>query len=111
MTIRDEIRKMIELGPLPAEEEASEEHLKAFEQATDAAEAAVGESGVTREEARALMACFGTTSDSCFGLAWGVLHLIESCPGDVPFDYTADTAPNPWLRRLWDRSHREFDED
>lgn len=109
MTIRDEIRTMVELGRLPADDDAEEAHLKAFQEATEAAEAAVGEGGVTAEEARALMACFGDTDDSSYGLAWAVLHLIETCPGGVPFDYDLETAPNHWLRFLWERSHRDFD--
>jgi hypothetical protein len=37
---------------------------------------------LTREEAMAMLQCFGT--DDAFGLAWSVLHLIESAPGGAP---------------------------
>ncbi|WP_406195642.1 hypothetical protein OH807_07895 [Kitasatospora sp. NBC_01560] len=61
---------------------------------------------VTAEEAAALAACFGP--DDCYGVAWTLLHLIETGPGPVP----AVSAPGPdaddndWghiLRGRWGR--------
>jgi hypothetical protein len=59
---------------------------------------------VTREEGEALLAVFGP--DECFGLAWAVLHLIESTPGGIPIDKPPAETENEWLRYLWERSHR-----
>ncbi|MFI6875467.1 hypothetical protein ACIBL6_18700 [Streptomyces sp. NPDC050400] len=43
---------------------------------------------VTREEAKALVSCFGP--DDCYGVAWTLLHLIETGPNPV-----LATAPGP----------------
>src|SRR5262245_19671060 len=58
---------------------------------------------VTLEEARLLLNSFGP--DECFGLAWAVLHLIESAGGDVITEKPPPDA-NEWGRRLWDRAER-----
>ncbi len=59
---------------------------------------------VTRDEAFTLLACFG--SDDAFGLAWTLLHLIETAPGGVLISPKPADSENEWIRRLWARSHR-----
>ncbi|MFI6728849.1 hypothetical protein [Streptomyces atratus] len=56
---------------------------------------------VTAEEAKALVACFGP--DDCYGVAWSLLHLIETGPNPV---LTAKPAPeaNEWHHTLWKRA-------
>ncbi|MGW1364294.1 hypothetical protein ACWCQP_43665 [Streptomyces chartreusis] len=55
---------------------------------------------VTGDEAAALVTCFG--SDDCFGVAWTLLHLIETGPNPVLRTKPAPDA-NEWHHRLYDR--------
>ena len=57
--MREEIRKLAEMGPLPASDSAE---LKAISAPT------------SDEEARILAGLFGP--DDCYGLAWTLMHLI-----------------------------------
>ena len=56
---------------------------------------------LTDDEARALTGCFGT--DDCFGLAWSLLHAIETSPG-WPLVDVLSNADNEWIKRLRERS-------
>ena len=58
---------------------------------------------VSSQEAAALLTCFGP--DDCFGLAWSLLHLIETAPEPVVTE-EPDASANQWIRRLWDRANR-----
>jgi hypothetical protein len=94
--IRDEVRQLVALGPLPdaaAEEAVIDQHEQALARVV---------SPVSIDEARALVGCFGP--DDCFGLAWTLVHLIESAP-QLPLDSEPDPGANEWLRTLWDRAH------
>jgi len=80
---------------------------------SDAPEAVIAEwqsallritSPVTDEEAAALVKCFG--ADDCYGLAWTLLHLVESAPHGIPVKTAPLDSENEWLIRLWDRSRR-----
>jgi hypothetical protein len=104
MNLRDEVQALIAMGPLPSEEDVvANPHLDdRVQQFQDAIESIVAP--VTREEAVALLGAFGP--DSCFGLAWAVLHLIESTPGGIPIEKQPAETENEWIRRLWARSHR-----
>lgn len=44
-----------------------------------------------------LLAGFGP--DDCYGLAWTLLHLIETAPGAQTAEYPAD-SDNPWVQQL-----------
>jgi len=68
------IELLIALGPLPPASLADASALKEFER-----QLAAVQSPVTDEEAGALTKLFGP--DDCFGLAWTLLHLVESAPG------------------------------
>ncbi|MFB9413943.1 hypothetical protein [Dactylosporangium matsuzakiense] len=65
------------MGKLPSERG---EPTVALEEAVERAGALLDriERPVTDEEAEALADCFG--DDLCFGLAWNLLHLIETAP-------------------------------
>ncbi|MET8136249.1 hypothetical protein [Streptomyces sp. NPDC005251] len=56
---------------------------------------------VTGEEAKALASCFGP--DDCYGVAWTLLHIIETGPNPV---LTTEPGPdaNEWHQRLYDRA-------
>jgi hypothetical protein len=58
---------------------------------------------LTTDEARALLPVFGT--DDYFGLAWTLLHRVETAPDPVVAE-EPDTNANWWVRPLWDRYHR-----
>ncbi len=78
--IRPEIEELERLGPLPADDDDypgidrrlfDVEHLLA---AVDPP--------VTVEEARVLAALFPRDGGTCYGLAWSLLHLIETLGAD-----------------------------
>lgn len=94
------IEQLVQLGPLPAESDASEDDVALRSYYLERIIAPV-----TNEEAALLVKCFGP--DDCFGNAWTLLHLIESAPGGCPVKAQPNTSDNEWLRLLWDRSHRE----
>ena len=56
---------------------------------------------VTDEEACALVKLFG--SDDCVGLAWTLLHLIETAPG-WPIESALIGLEGEWIRRLRERA-------
>src|SRR5689334_4478116 len=98
MSIRKEVAAFVSLGTLPdesADEAAIAAHQASLEKIARP---------VTDEEAGALLDSFG--SDDCYGLAWTLLHLIESAPGAR--ELTSEPGPdsNEWLRRLWARAQR-----
>lgn len=72
--MRPEIRRLVELGRLPSEDDADIEKLRKYE---------VEYRGITRpitdEEAMALVGLSG--DDGCFGLASSLMHLVETAPG------------------------------
>ena len=96
--MRPEIRRLVELGKLPTEDDADVENLRKYE---------VEYRGITRpitdEEAIALLGLFG--EDGCFGLASSLMHLIETAPGWPIRDCLTDTA-NPWILELKNRAIR-----
>ena len=96
--MRPEILRLSEIGPLPAESEATVDHLREVESLLKAVAAPV-----SNDEARALVGLFGP--DGCFGLAWTVLHLVESAPAWPLADCLANLN-NEWVRSLRDRAMR-----
>jgi hypothetical protein len=52
---------------------------------------------VSNDEAQALMSLFGP--DDYYGLAWTVLHLVESAPGWPLWDCLKDTSKE-WIQTL-----------
>ncbi|MFR9775369.1 hypothetical protein ACL02O_04830 [Micromonospora sp. MS34] len=96
-TVRAEVRAFADLGPLPAEETAEQDDIEERERRLHQIAGPV-----TDDEARLLVACFGV--DNCYGLAWKLLHLVETAPtsriGTEP-----PAGANEWVVRLW-RRHR-----
>jgi hypothetical protein len=85
------------LGPLPDEASAGEDLLQ-LEHPEDLVD---GPSRPASDaEARLLLHCFGP--DDCYGLARGLLHLIESAPG-WPDRQALDQAVGEWPDRLRER--------
>ncbi|MFJ8534909.1 hypothetical protein [Streptomyces sp. NPDC093591] len=92
--MRSEVRAFLTDGPLPDEDAEGDEIDRRVEQMAAIAKP------VTAEEARALADCFGP--DDCYGVAWTLLHLIETGPNPV---FTVRPGPdaNEWRHRLWQR--------
>ena len=94
--IRDEVLKLAALGKLP-DAAGDPEQIGVLERALAAIEPPV-----TAAEAELLIGLFGT--DDCFGLAWSLVHLIESCVEDpLP---PASESEGEWVRRLRQRAAR-----
>lgn len=91
MTIRQAVADFLAAGPLPDEDQPPE----AIDRAGDLLDRI--ERPVTDEEAMALIAGFGP--DDCYGLAWSLLHLIETAPGAMTAEYPADSE-NIWVTEL-----------
>jgi hypothetical protein len=94
------ILALVELGPLPSSGVATVSMLQAFEEQFSNVQ-----TPVTDEEACALVKLFG--SDDCFGLAWTLLHLIETAPG-WPLKGALDGLEGEWADRLRERAGQSF---
>jgi hypothetical protein len=89
--IRQTVTDFVAAGPLP-DEDASVEAIQHSQDLLERIEAPV-----SVEEATALLPVFGP--DDCYGLAWTLLHLIETAPGAQTAEYPAD-SDNPWIQQL-----------
>lgn len=90
------IQQLIGLGPLPSSGTATTPVVRTFEQ-----EFSKVKTPISDDEARALIKLFGP--DDCFGLAWTLLHLIETAPG-WPLKDVFDTSSGEWIDRLRERA-------
>lgn len=81
MPIRKFVTEIIDAGPLP-ECNSEEDRLKIIE-IGDLIDSAPRP--VTDEEAQELTLCFGP--DDALGVAWSLLHLIETAPGRMTAVY------------------------
>lgn len=91
VTNRREVLDFVAAGPLPAED-ADEDVIAEAERQLERITAPVSD-----QEAKLLATAFG--SDNCYGLAWTLLHLIETAPGARTARYTRDPA-NVWVQLL-----------
>jgi len=96
--MREAVRKLAQLGPLPDSDSAQEEQLKVYEDLLKQVMPPISD-----EEAQVLTGLFGP--DDCFGLAWTVLHLVESAPG-WPLQECLKDEGNEWIQRLRLRAER-----
>jgi hypothetical protein len=94
MSVRPEVLRLTELGPLPSEPLADVSILQERQRLIESIEAPV-----SLDEATALAHILGP--DDCYGLALTVVHLIESAPTwhlqHVPL------GSSPWLAVLRSR--------
>jgi hypothetical protein len=93
--MRPEVLGLIALGSLPQEQGALPEQIAKYQAALQSVVAPLSD-----EEARAMSVLFG--DDGCFGLAWSLLHLLETAPGWPLTDALNNT--NEWIVRLRDRA-------
>ncbi|MFK4593401.1 hypothetical protein [Streptomyces pristinaespiralis] len=93
--MRPEIQAFVAGGPLP-DQDADEDEIDRRVRQLEAVSAPV-----TAEEAQALAGCFGP--DDCYGVAWTLLHLIETGPGPVPAVRPPGPGADEWHHTLWNR--------
>lgn len=93
-TLRAEVASFVALGPLPNESSDDQEFAK-FEQALDRIMPPLSD-----EEAHALLGSFG--EDECYGMAWDLVHLIETSPTPFP-ERQPISGDNVWLQILYQR--------
>ncbi|WBL80560.1 hypothetical protein I3J27_09100 [Bradyrhizobium xenonodulans] len=89
------IQRLVQIGSLPSSNVATTPALRELE-----ALLAEVQTPITDDEARALVRLFGP--DDCFGLAWALLHLIETSP-DWPIEDALDGLNGEWIDRLRER--------
>jgi hypothetical protein len=90
------VERLVQIGPLPSSSVASVPELQEVE-----ALLAKVQTPITDDEARALVRLFGP--DDCFGLAWPLLHLIETSPG-WPIEDALHGLQGEWIDRLRERA-------
>jgi hypothetical protein len=93
--VREQVRKLSELGPFPSSAVASPEQALTYQQLIEQISRPLED-----DEARALLDLFGP--DDFFGAAWTVLHLIETAPNS-PVTARPPASANEWIRRIWMR--------
>ena len=99
--VRDEVKRLLELGPPPSEEELIRSPSSFLEQYEHLLRSI--QKPVTDEEARLLAGMFGV--DGCFGLGWTLLHLIETAP-NWPEAGDLGNSSNEWVQLLKERAAR-----
>jgi hypothetical protein len=102
--MRQGIRDLLALGPFPPETSGNEDETFIYpDELVDTYADLIGqiERPVTDDEARALITLFGP--DTFYGVAWSLLHTIETAPGWPLVDVLQDTA-NEWVARLRQRA-------
>lgn len=96
--IRGEVASFLAMAPLPPSKLADQEHVERLTELLMKIS-----SPVSKEEAIRLATAFGP--DECFGLAWTLIHLIESAPGGAPLDAIPESE-NEWIVLLRERRGR-----
>jgi hypothetical protein len=95
-TMRSSVAHLVALGRFPSEHGAAGPEVQEFQRSLE-----VIEPPLTKEEAIALLSVFG--QDGCFGLAWSLVHLVETAPG-WPYPEARLRAANPWVKSLLERA-------
>ena len=98
--MRPEFVALLDLGPLPADDDLDEATARKYDEAIDGPSAETP----TIEEAVALLGVFPPDDSTAFGLAWSLLHMIEASPGWPPRSALDDR--NWWVTYLRERNER-----
>ena len=93
--MRDVVDKLASMGRLPDEDSAEQADLD--ERVTLLDE--VGLERPSRDEVLVLLPLFPADDNTCFGLAWTLLHIIESSP-DWPIWEALDDRSGEWAETL-----------
>jgi hypothetical protein len=96
--MRQEVLELLTMGALPDSSAAADDVLRLEEY-----QRLLGSitKPVSDEEAAALLGLFGP--DDCFGLAWALVHLVESAPGWPLLDRLAG-LDSEWVTLLVERA-------
>jgi hypothetical protein len=94
--MRSAVNELVKLGPLPSSVNPDMARLESFQTLL-----AKIEQPISDDEARALVTLFGP--DDCYGLAWTLVHVIETAPGWPLRDVLTGTG-NEWIDRLKQRA-------
>jgi hypothetical protein len=97
--VRDAVLGLIELGVMPTERDADEATVRLYQSQIDLLVAPASD-----EEAVALVRVLPTTEESLFGLAWSVVHFIESAPSWP--EPSALSGDGPWVAVLRGRADK-----
>jgi hypothetical protein len=90
------VERLVQMGPLPGSLPANPALVGQIEALIRTVETPVSD-----EDARALVQLFGP--DDCFGLAWALLHLIETSPS-WPIENALRSSHGEWIERLKERA-------
>jgi len=99
--IREEVRDVAALGPMPSSSETTPEDIDRYGDLVLRIQRPLDD-----EEARLLLNSYG--NDDYFGVAWELLHLIETAQ-HTPIDGPPSDSANEWIRRMWLRAQRAKD--
>jgi hypothetical protein len=97
--VRHEVTRLVERGQLPNEGVGDDAFWEPWENAVRALT-----KPATDEEALAVLDVLPAGEDSSYGLAWHIVHFVESAPGWPPLGALDDRSP--WvvfLRERWER--------
>lgn len=92
LMIRPQVTELVKLGAFPSEHDVVEAQIEKQQRLLESIEPPVSDN-----EAREFLKLFGP--DDYYGLAWTVVHLVESAPGWPLEDCLAHTD-NEWIQRL-----------
>ncbi len=90
------VEELMKIGPLPNSLNADLIKLEKFQNLLTKVEKPISD-----DEAKVLIQLLGP--DDCFGLAWTLLHLIETAPG-WPIKDCLNGTGNEWVDRLRERA-------
>lgn len=98
--IRQAVRELAGMGPLPTSESGAESTstLEHYQRLLDSVAPPVSD-----DEAEVLSSLFGP--DDSFGLAWTLVHLVETAPG-WPLEGALSRLDNAWIALLRKRAER-----
>jgi len=96
--MRESVAQLSALGRLPTDSQASVDQVRIYEGALGQVSAPL-----SNQEALALLGLLPHEEGSCFGLAWTLVHLIETAPG-WPLPALSDAPETPWTSALRERA-------
>jgi hypothetical protein len=103
-TIRPAVVELVALGRLPTDEQWDADPLRGDRWAASVGQLYV-DGDVTDDEACALLGLLPEDDSDSYGVAWTLVHVIESAPG-WPLRDALDHARGPWSDLLRGRAAR-----
>jgi hypothetical protein len=91
--MRPQVLHLVTKGPLPSSS-AGIQQITEWQAAVEMITPPLSD-----DEAEALTALFPAKEDECYGLAWALVHLVETAP-NWPLEHCLQDRQNPWFVRL-----------